>query len=56
MQPNWRYTAARLGAIAQLGERHAGSVEVVGSSPTSSIPFPRATDEPRQPALGAFCR
>jgi hypothetical protein len=25
-----------LGAIAQLGERHAGSVEVVGSSPTSS--------------------
>jgi hypothetical protein len=26
----------RLGAIAQLGERHAGSVEVVGSSPTSS--------------------
>jgi hypothetical protein len=26
----------RLGAIAQLGERHTGSVEVVGSSPTSS--------------------
>ena len=25
-----------LGAIAQLGERHAGSVEAVGSSPTSS--------------------
>jgi PD-(D/E)XK nuclease superfamily protein len=24
------------GAIAQLGERHTGSVEVVGSSPTSS--------------------
>jgi hypothetical protein len=27
----------RLGAIAQLGERPAGSREVVGSSPTSSI-------------------
>jgi hypothetical protein len=25
------------GAIAQLGERHAGSVEVAGSSPASSI-------------------
>jgi hypothetical protein len=25
-----------LGAIAQLGERHRGTVEVVGSSPTSS--------------------
>jgi hypothetical protein len=30
----------RLGAIAQLGERHTGSVEVVGSSPTSSIAKP----------------
>ena len=30
----------RLGAIAQLGERHAGSVEVVGSSPTSSTSEP----------------
>jgi antitoxin (DNA-binding transcriptional repressor) of toxin-antitoxin stability system len=28
----------RLGAIAQLGERPAGSREVVGSSPTSSTP------------------
>jgi hypothetical protein len=28
----------RLGAIAQLGERDTGSVEVVGSSPTSSTP------------------
>ena len=26
-----------LGAIAQLGERRAGSAKVVGSSPTSSI-------------------
>jgi hypothetical protein len=25
------------GAIAQLGERHTGSVEVAGSSPASSI-------------------
>ena len=33
----------RLGAIAQLGERPAGSREVVGSSPTSSIP---STDYP----------
>jgi antitoxin (DNA-binding transcriptional repressor) of toxin-antitoxin stability system len=30
----------RLGAIAQLGERPAGSREVVGSSPTSSTPSP----------------
>ena len=30
----------RLGAIAQLGERPAGSREVVGSSPTSSISSP----------------
>jgi PD-(D/E)XK nuclease superfamily protein len=30
----------RLGAIAQLGERDTGSVEVVGSSPTSSIAKP----------------
>ena len=29
-----------LGAIAQLGERDTGSVEVVGSSPTSSIARP----------------
>jgi hypothetical protein len=28
----------RLGAIAQLGERRAGSAKVVGSSPTSSTP------------------
>jgi prevent-host-death family protein len=33
----------RLGAIAQLGERSAGSRKVVGSSPTSSTP--RAGDE-----------
>jgi PD-(D/E)XK endonuclease len=32
----------RLGAIAQLGERRAGSAKVAGSSPASSIP-PRAT-------------
>src|SRR3954452_9842123 len=32
----------RLGAIAQLGERHTGSVEVVGSSPTSSTAKPPA--------------
>jgi hypothetical protein len=32
-----RYTPGRPGAIAQLGERHAGSVEVAGSSPASSI-------------------
>ena len=30
----------RLGAIAQLGERSAGSRKVVGSSPTSSTPPP----------------
>jgi hypothetical protein len=36
----------RLGAIAQLGERHTGSVEVVGSSPTSSM-----TKPPRRAAL-----
>jgi prevent-host-death family protein len=30
----------RLGAIAQLGERLTGSQEVVGSSPTSSTPYP----------------
>src|SRR5262249_41065163 len=29
-------TMSGCGAIAQLGERYAGSVEVVGSSPTSS--------------------
>jgi hypothetical protein len=34
--------AHRLGAIAQLGERFAGSEEAVGSSPTSSTP-PRPT-------------
>lgn len=28
------------GAIAQLGERYAGSVEVRGSSPLGSIPKP----------------
>ncbi len=32
----------RLGAIAQLGERAAGSRKVVGSSPTSSTPPPTA--------------
>ena len=31
----------RLGAIAQLGERSAGSRKVVGSSPTSSMPSRR---------------
>jgi hypothetical protein len=29
------------GAIAQLGERRAGSAKVVGSSPTSSISYER---------------
>ena len=33
-------SAYRLGAIAQLGERLTGSQEVVGSSPTSSTPYP----------------
>jgi hypothetical protein len=31
----------RLGAIAQLGERLAGSQKVVGSSPTSSMFCPK---------------
>ncbi len=35
-----------LGAIAQLGERPAGSREVVGSSPTSST-----SESPRGPAI-----
>jgi hypothetical protein len=34
---NWAADFA-LGAIAQLGERRAGSAKVVGSSPTSSTP------------------
>ena len=38
----------RLGAIAQLGERPAGSREVVGSSPTSSTPSPE-----RETVVGA---
>jgi hypothetical protein len=33
---NWA-VEYELGAIAQLGERHTGSVEVAGSSPASSI-------------------
>src|SRR4029078_10039572 len=41
-----RYTPRRPGAIAQLGERHAGSVEVDGSSPSSSIDMTLA-EEPR---------
>ena len=32
-----------LGAIAQLGERRAGSAKVAGSSPASSTPSPEAT-------------
>ncbi len=42
-------TPPRSGAIAQLGERHAGSVEVVGSSPTSSIVFVSRPRGPRVP-------
>jgi hypothetical protein len=37
-------SAYELGAIAQLGERHTGSVEVAGSSPASSISEDRATE------------
>ena len=42
-----RYTPGRPGAIAQLGERHAGSVEVDGSSPSSSITRVRREDSIR---------
>jgi hypothetical protein len=38
---NWA-SDHELGAIAQLGERSAGSRKVVGSSPTSSTPQPPA--------------
>jgi prevent-host-death family protein len=41
----------RLGAIAQLGERSAGSRKVVGSSPTSSTP--KANGDGREIAVGA---
>jgi antitoxin (DNA-binding transcriptional repressor) of toxin-antitoxin stability system len=41
----------RLGAIAQLGERPAGSREVVGSSPTSSTP---SADGPRTVGANEF--
>jgi hypothetical protein len=39
MAINWA-SHHELGAIAQLGERLAGSQKVVGSSPTSSTPRP----------------
>ena len=35
----WPHILRRLGAIAQLGERRAGSAKVTGSSPVSSIPW-----------------
>ncbi len=35
---------SRLGAIAQLGERYTGSVEVGGSIPPSSTSFKIGTD------------
>ena len=40
----------RLGAIAQLGERRAGSAKVTGSSPVSSIPATPRSGRLAQPA------
>lgn len=34
-----RWSTCKFGAIAQLGERNAGSVEVIGSIPISSTKF-----------------
>ncbi len=45
---NWAADYELSGAIAQLGERFAGSEEVVGSSPTSSTPETIGAYEYRQ--------
>ena len=42
--------AKRNGAVAQLGERHTGSVEVRGSIPLSSTTFDESTNiQPYKP-------
>lgn len=42
-----------LGAVAQLGERHGGTVEVTGSSPVSSIRQLAPRVEPAKTSVGA---
>jgi hypothetical protein len=41
-------TLGRYGAIAQLGERQRGTLEVAGSSPAGSTLFPQITPFRRQ--------
>ena len=42
--PVWSILILLYGALAQLGARHTGSVEVTGSNPVCSILFKKRTD------------